>query len=144
MAIVGVYPVYDNDFKIETTKTPTPVLSSIADMESFSVSFDNGIEEWTPMTSEGWVRRLMTAKSVTIAINGKRNVGDAGNDFVAGLMFKSGADATHGFEWTLPDGTKVEMDAVINLTSVGGDSTNVDGLEFEVMSDGKPTVTPVV
>ena len=55
----GVYPVYDNQFQVGADKAS---LGSIADMESYSVSFDNGVEEWTPMDTEGWIRRLMTAK----------------------------------------------------------------------------------
>ena len=104
----GVYPVYDNQFQVGADKAS---LGSIADMESYSVSFDNGVEEWTPMDTEGWIRRLMTSKGLTISVTGKRNVGDTGNDYVAGKAFKNG---------------------------------NVAPLEFDVMSNGKPTVTPAV
>lgn len=140
----GVYPCYENQFQIETAKTgDAKTMSSIADMESFSVSFDNGIEEWTPFETEGWVRRLATAKAVTITVSGKRNVGDAGNDTVAALISKNGRDVEKDFSWTFPDGSKIEFnEAVINVTNVGaGDSTGVAPLEFEVMSNGKPTFT---
>ena len=140
----GVYPCYENQFQIETAKTgDAKTMSSIADMESFSVSFDNGIEEWTPFETEGWVRRLATAKAVTITVSGKRNVGDAGNDAVAALISKNGRDVEKDFSWTCPDGSKIEFnEAVINVTNVGaGDSTGVAPLEFEVMSNGKPTFT---
>lgn len=140
----GVYPCYENQFQIETAKTDdAKTMSSIADMESFSVSFDNGIEEWTPFETEGWVRRLATAKAVTITVSGKRNVGDAGNDAVAALISKNGRDVEKDFSWTFPDGSKIEFnEAVINVTNVGaGDSTGVAPLEFEVMSNGKPTFT---
>ena len=73
----GVYPVYKNQFKIGADKETA---TTIADMETFSVSFDNGVEEWKPFDHDGWTRRLLTGKSVTISINGKRNVGDVGND----------------------------------------------------------------
>lgn len=137
----GVFPVYENQFKIGAAAESA---TTIADMETFSVSFDNGVEEWTPFTTEGWKRRLMTAKSVTISINGKRNVGDTGNDFVASKAFVNGRDAEVYLEWTFPDGTKVVFaDAVLNITNLGaGDSTNVGPLEFELLSNGKPTVTP--
>lgn len=140
----GVFPVYDNQFQINTSATSTSSFANIADMETFEVAFDNGIEEWHPFEQEGWIRRLMTAKAVTITVSGKRNVGDAGNDFVAGLTFANGRDAEADFQWTFPDGTVVTFDdAVINVTNVGaGDSTNVGPLEFEVLSNGKPTVTP--
>lgn len=138
MAISGVYPVYENQFQIGRDKS----MNSIADMESFSVSFDNGVEEWTPFGSEGWTRRLMTAKSVTISITGKRHVGDAGNDFIAGLAFTNGRDAEADLHWTFPDGTIVKFEgAVMNVTVLGsGDSTAVAPLEMEAMSNGKPIV----
>ena len=137
----GVYPCYENQFKIGTAGAQT--LNTIADMESFSVSFEDGVEEWTPFDSEGWKRRLKTAKGLSISVSGKRNVGDAGNDFVAGLAFKNGREAEADFEWTFPDGTVVNFsNAVVNVTALGSaDSTNVAPLEFEVLSNGKPTVT---
>ena len=137
----GVYPCYENQFKI-VPGTGTAV--GIADCESFSVSFDNGIEEWHPFEQEGWVRRLLTSKGITITVTAKRNVGDTGNDYVAGLAWKNGREVETDFEWSFPDGTKVTFtDAVINVTNIGSaDSTNVAPLEFEVQSNGKPTVTP--
>lgn len=137
----GVYPCYENQFKIAAVGAQT--LNTIADMESFSVSFEDGVEEWTPFETEGWKRRLKTAKGLSISVSGKRNVGNAGNDFVAGLAFKNGREAEADFEWTFPDGTVVNFsNAVVNVTALGSaDSTNVAPLEFEVLSNGKPTVT---
>lgn len=137
----GVYPCYENQFKIGTAGAQT--LNTIAECVTFGVSFENGVEEWTPYSSEGWKRRLMTGKGVTITVTAKRCVGDTGNDFVSGLSFKNGRQAECDFEWTFPDGTVVKFaNAVINVKSNGaGDATNVAPLEFDVMSNGKPTVT---
>lgn len=137
----GVYPVYENQFNLGAAKDTA---TAIADMETFSVSFDNGVEEWKPMDQEGWTRRLLTAKSVTIGINGKRNVGDPGNDYIAGLAFVNGRDAEGYLEWNFPDGTVVGFHGcVFNVTNIGaGDSTAVGPLEFEMLSNGKPEVTP--
>lgn len=142
MATTGVYPCYENQFKIATA-ADGEALAAIADCESFSVSFDNGVEEWTPYDTEGWTRRLLTAKSITVSVTAKRNVGDAGNDAVAGLAWKNGRDVERNFAWTFPDGTEVVFgSAVINVTNVGaGDSTAVAPLEFEVLSNGKPNIT---
>ena len=145
MEKTGVYPCYENQFQINTAASgSTSSMASIADCETFSVAFDNGVEEWTPFDTEGWARRLMTAKSVTISVTAKRNVGDSGNDTVAGLAFKNGRDVEKDVAWTFPDGSKAEFkSAVINVTNVGsGDSTAVAPLEFEIMSNGKPTYTP--
>lgn len=137
----GVYPCYENQFKIGKSSTDA---TAIADMETFGVSFDNGVEEWTPFDTEGWTRRLTTGKGITISVNGKRNIGDTGNDFVAGKAFVNGREAEAYFEWTFPDGSKIVFEnAVINVKNIGaGDSTGVGPLEFDVMSNGKPTYTP--
>lgn len=139
----GVYPCYENQFQINTSGSGTALMKDIADCETFSVSFDNGIEEWTPFNTEGWIRRLMTGKALTISVTAKRNVGDAGNDAVAALAWENGRNAERDFQWTFPDGTVVKFEsAVINVTNIGsGDSTAVAPLEFEIMSNGKPTVT---
>lgn len=138
----GTYPCYKNQFKIGAPEAQT--LNAIADMETFSVSFNDGVEEWNPFEAEGWKSRQKTAKDITISVSGKRKIGDTGNDFVAGLAFENGTDSEADFEWTFPDGTVVKFsNAVINVTALGSsDSTAVAPLEFEVMSNGKPTVTP--
>ena len=138
----GTYPCYKNQFKIGAPGAQT--LNAIADMETFSVSFNDGVEEWNPFEAEGWKSRQKTAKDINISVSGKRKIGDTGNDFVAGLAFENGTDSEADFEWTFPDGTVVKFsNAVINVTALGSsDSTAVAPLEFEVMSNGKPTVTP--
>lgn len=141
----GVYPCYENQFQIATSGTgETSVMSNIADCDSFSVAFDNKIEEWYSFDMEGWRRALMTGKAVTISVTAKRNVGDAGNDAVSDLTFKNGRDAEKDFQWTFPDGTVVKfIGAVINVKNTGaGESTAVAPLEFDIVSNGKPTITP--
>lgn len=140
----GVYPCYENQFQIEVSTEAEASMKTIADCESFSVSFDNGVEEWHPFDTEGWVRRLLTGKGVTISVTAKRNVGDEGNDAVAALAWVNGRDAEKTVQWTFPDGTIVKFaGAVINVTNIGaGDSTAVAPLEFDIMSNGKPTITP--
>ena len=139
----GVFPVFNNEFKIGTNgKTSVDEdMKTVADLETFSVSYDNNIEEWTPMTTEGWKRRLMTGKGFSITLSGKRNIGDAGNDYIASLKFKTGQDAETKLKWTMPDGTTITCDVVANVTTDGGASTDVNALEVELLSNGKPTVT---
>ena len=76
----------------------------------------------------------------------RKKKGDTGNDYIAGKWAANGRDAEGYFEWTFPDGTVVAFEnAVINVTACNaGDSTNVGPLEFDVMSNGKPTITPAV
>lgn len=138
MAETGVFPCYEGQFSIGADKTP------IADMETFSISIDNGIEEWNPYGEGGWRRALLTSKGVTISVSGKRNVGDAGNDLVASKAFKNGRDAEEDFTITFKDGTQVTFEnAIISVTAYEfADSTNVAPLEFDVTSNGAPKITP--
>ena len=142
----GVYPCYENQFQINTAETGAsiPEMKTIADCVSFSVSFDNGVEEWTPFDQKGWRRTLMTGKAVTISVTAKRNVGDPGNDAVAALAWTNGRDSEKDVDWTFPNGLVVKFPgAVINVKNIGaGDSTAVAPLEFDIMSNGKPEIVP--
>ena len=82
--MTGVYPVFKNKFKIGATKE---ALNDIAEMESFGVSIDGNVEEWSPMEAEGWLKRMVTGKALTISLSGKRCVGDAGTDFLANRLW---------------------------------------------------------
>jgi hypothetical protein len=102
-------------------------------------------EEWYAMDAEGWAKSAMTGKKLSFAFKGKRSVGDAGNDYIAGLAWKFGQDVMTKFEWTMTSGAKLACDVVVNVTTPGGgDTTNIDALEFEVTCSVKPTYTPVV
>ena len=148
MSFAGVFPVYNLIFKIGTkgklSVEPTDMVP-IADLETFGVAIDGNVENWTPMDTAGWARSLMTGKSFSISLNGKRTVGDPGNDYVAGLAWKDGLDCSSKGEIEFPDGAKLAFNCVVNVTNVGGgDSTNVAPLEFELNGDGKPVYTPAV
>ncbi len=137
--------MYDNVFKIGKAGRTSAAsdMVPIAEMETFSPSIDGNVEGWTPMDSEGWKKQMATGKSITISLSGKLCPSDPGNAYVAGLAWKNGTDCDSKFEWDFPDGGKVTFDCVVNVKDVGGgDSTNIAGLEFDVMSHGKPAYTP--
>ena len=145
MPKTGVFPVYDNVFKINTAgrSAAAATMVPIAEMETFSVKIDGKTEEWTPMDTGGWLRRLMTAKSISISLSGKACPGDAGNDYVASKAWSTGTECNSDFEWLFPNGDKIELPCVINVTAYGGgESTKIAALEFDILSDGKPTYTP--
>lgn len=139
----GVFPVNQIQIEIGTTKTSDAwTYVTVADMESCSVSVDTGVETWIPMELEGWQRSLATSKSAVISLSGKRHVGDAGNDFIAGMLFKNGQEAYSNIKMTFPNGDVLTMDCVISITDfIGGDSTNVAPLGADFTSNGKPTLT---
>lgn len=145
MAFTGVFPVYNLKFKVGTKgKTSSDTdMKEIADLENFGISIDGKVEDWTSMTTAGWSRALMTGKSFSVSLKGKRNVGDPGNDYVANTAWKDGLDCSTKGEIEFPDGAKLAFDCVIDVKNVGGgDSTNVAPLEFDLKGDGKPVYTP--
>lgn len=143
--MAGVYPVYGNKFKIATSGTTgeSPTMSTIAEMETFSVSIDGNLVEWSPMEEGGWLKRFVTGKAITISISGKRCEGDVGNDYIAGISWMIGASCNSKFEWEFPSGATLTFNCVVQLTNPGGGgSRDLAGLEFDVMSNGQPTYTP--
>lgn len=141
----GVYPVWENAFKIGTAGTSSAEedMKVISNMETFSIAIDGNVEEWNPLEQQGWTSRLVTGKSITFSINGKRDIGDDGNDYIAECFNKTGSSCNSKFEWTFPDSSKLEMECVISVTELGGgDTRNVAPLAVDIMSNGKPTFTP--
>ena len=143
--ITGVYPCYENQFAIDKTGgdgSTESNLVSIADMESVSVSIDGNVEEWSSFSDEGWMNRLVTGKSITISVSGKRNIGDAGNDYIESIALKIGRECNSTLVWKFPSGAKLVMPCIINITEWGsGESRNAAPLAFDAMSRGKPTFT---
>lgn len=140
----GVFPVYDLDFQIGTKGESSAEvdMATIADMESFSMSVTSDAQEWNPFEANGWRKLLVTAKALTISLSGKRNYGDSGNDYVAGLALKNGRSCNSKMTLNFPNGDKLEMDCVVKVTNwVGGETTDVQPLEFDIESNGEPVFT---
>lgn len=135
----NVYPCWKHQWTIGASEDNQ---KSIADMESFGVAIDGNVEEWNPMELEGWARRSVTGKSMTITISGKRNISDAGNNFVADMALKTGDDCEAVLIWNFPSGAKLVLPCVINVTEwEGGETRGLAPLAFEAQSNGKPTFT---
>jgi len=137
----GVFPVNDVAFEISTTGrdiTGTS-MTAISGMESMTVSFDNGVNEWNPIDDGGWARRLVTSKSITVSLSGKRVVGCAGNDYVAQAAFGVGAGALTVLAIFFPNGDLLKLECVLSVTACGGGSGgDIAVLEFDCLSDGRP------
>jgi hypothetical protein len=145
MSFSGTYPVYNIVFKIGTkglTSIATD-MKPIADMEEFTMKIAGKVENWTPMTTAGWERALMTGKGFSIGLKGKRNVGDPGNDYVASMAWADGLSCSTLAEIDFPDGSKLNFNCVVDVTNPGsGKSTDGAALELDLKGDGKPTFTP--
>lgn len=135
----GVTPVNELTFGVNTKGRTGEDSTPVKDAESLAIAIDGNIEEWDAMDAGGWKRRLMTGKSITISMGGKRNYGDPGNDYVASLFTKKGQACNSVLTITFPNGDKFVMPCIINVTSIGGNATAVGELQWEALSDGKPS-----
>jgi len=141
MANTSVFSVNDLGVKISTAGRTLRDndYSVIRGMESVSVTFDNGIEEWNPLDARGWVRRMGTTKSMTVAFSGKRVSGCPANDYIATLAYQTGTVLNTNLWIDFPNGAWLVMECVINVTACeGGSGGDVGVLEFECLSDGIP------
>lgn len=141
-----IFAVAEMCFKIGTRGVGSSEADMVivGEMETLSIAVDNGIEEWTPLNAQGWKNRIITSKGLTLTLSGKRCFGDKGNDYVAGLAFAKGDAARSKIRVEFPNGDRVDMDCIVSVTTPGGgESTDVNALEFECLSVGIPTYTEV-
>lgn len=139
----GVLPAFDCEFEINTAgRSSTPTWETIKDIEELQITVDGSIQEWNPYDQKGWARRALTGKKIGIAVKGKRNYGNTGNDYVAEKILQKGQKVESQFKLTLPNKDILEFDCIINTTNAfGGAATDLNALEAEFLSDGEPTFT---
>lgn len=139
----GVFPVNALKIEIGTSQTASEwTYSEIADMESANITVDTGVEEYNSITEGGWRKALATSKALTVSMSGKRSLGDAGNDYVAGKWNKNGQECNTSCKITLPNDDTIVFDCVIQVTSfLGSDATAIAPLEFDLLSNGEPVYT---
>lgn len=139
----GVFPVNVNQFEVNVG-TDSEQWVTVAELEEVNVTIDNNTETWKSFANGGWESALVTGKSAKIEIKGKRCVGDAGNDFIAGKLLANGQDAYVPARLTVADGkvlTWANMACAVANAGTGGNATAVGALEATLTGHGKPTLT---
>ena len=131
-----IIPVSKNSFKVKVAEAFVP----ISNMESFEMSFEGNVATWNPFELGGFQRAMKTGLAMSLSSDIKREYGDAGNDAIAETMWEIGQEATKEFEWTMADGTVVSFNAVINVESIGGATTDVETMSVTFTVDGKPEI----
>lgn len=138
----GVFPVHAGSFEVDTgSSAESPVWSKVAEIEEVTVEVENNTETWSSFAEGGWQSALVTGKSAKITVKGKRCIGDAGNDLIAGKLLLTGQDAYIHARLTHPDGTTLEwkeMACGVKNNGAGGKATDVGALEAELVGHGKP------
>lgn len=135
----GVFPVHAGNFEV---KTAEETWATVAEIEEVNVEVENTTETWNSFAEGGWQSALVTGKAAKITLKGKRCVGDAGNDLIAGKLLLTGQDAYISARITHPDGATLTWDKMacaVKNNGAGGKATDVGALEAELTAHGKPT-----
>lgn len=139
----GVFPVHANDFEVNVGTGEAESWVTVAELEECNVKIDNTTEEWNSFANGGWGSALVTGKKSSIELKAKRCIGDAGNDYIAGKLMATGADAYISARVKTPEGkviTWAQMACAVANAGQSGGATNVGALEATLTGHGKPTV----
>ena len=93
------------------------------------------------LCGEGFADNDVTGAAPELTVTGKRIVGDAAQDYVAGLQFKLGDERRTSVKVTT-GGKVITCDCTIgNITSFGGNTLDQNAFGCTIRFNGKPTVT---
>ena len=93
------------------------------------------------LCGEGFAHNEVTGAAPELTITGRRIVGDAAQDYIAGLQFKLGTDRNSSVKITA-EGKVITCNCTMGaITSFGGQTLDVNTFGCTIRFNGKPTVT---
>ena len=93
------------------------------------------------LCGEGFAHNEVTGAAPELVITGRRIVGDAAQDYIAGKQFLLGEDRNSSVK-IIAEGKQIICDCSIGaITSFGGQTLDVNAFGCTLRFNGKPTVT---
>lgn len=137
---MGVFPVSKVKPTFDFTGDGT-TYTTVSDLTSIEISIDTTIETYFSLDADGVQSALATAKAIKYTLNGKRNTADDGNNKLAAMAFKIGSDAAANLRITFPNGSTIEQEVVVAVTTLGGESTAISQMNIECTGNGAVKTT---
>jgi hypothetical protein len=110
-------------------------------IESMEFAENEQNQQFFFLCGEGFANNETTGAAPELTITGRRIVGDAAQDYIAGLQFKLGSDRRTSVKITA-EGKVITCDCTIGgITSFGGQTLDVNAFGCTIRFNGKPTVT---
>jgi hypothetical protein len=110
-------------------------------IESMEFNENEQNQQFFFLCGEGFAHNEVTGAAPELTISGRRIVGDAAQDYIAGLQFKLGSERNSSVKITA-EGKIITCDCTIGaITSFGGATTDVNAFGCTIRLNGKPTVT---
>lgn len=89
----------------------------------------------------GFANNQVTGAAPELVITGKRVVGDTAQDYIAGLQFKLGSERVSSVK-IISGGKQIICGCTIgNITSMGGETLDLNAFGCTIRMNGTPTVT---
>lgn len=110
-------------------------------IEGMEFSENEQNQQYFFLCGEGFATNETTGAAPELVITGRRVVGDAAQDYIAGKQFKLGNERKSSVKITA-EGAVITCDCTIGaITSFGGQALDVNAFGCTIRLNGKPTVT---
>ena len=110
-------------------------------IESMEFNENEQNQQYFFLCGEGFAHNETTGAAPELVVSGRRIVGDAAQDYIAGLQFQLGTDRNSSVKITA-EGKVITCDCTIGaITSFGGSTLDVNAFGCTIRFNGKPTVT---
>lgn len=136
-------PVWANKIEIGTSKTgDTWTYATLCEgIESMEFSANEQNQQYFFLCGNGFAHNETTGAAPSITVSGRRIVGNAAQDYIAGKQFALGTDRNTSVKITA-EGKIITCDATIgDVTSFGGQTLDVNSFGCTLYLNGEPTVT---
>lgn len=140
-------PVWANQIEIGTTATtadpPVWTYSKLCKgIESMSFNSNEQNQQFFFLCGEGFANNEVTGAAPELQVSGRRIVGDAAQDYIAGKQFALGIDRNSSVRITTAEGKIITCDCSIgDVVVFGGNTLDVNAFGCTIRFNGKPTVT---
>ncbi len=136
-------PVWVNTIEIGTSKTgDTWTYSRLCKgIEGMTFNSNEQNQQFFFLCGEGFAHNEITGGAPELSITGRRVVGDAAQDYIAGKQFALGEERNSSVKITA-EGKVITCDCSIgDVVSFGGNSLDVNSFGCTIRFNGEPTVT---
>lgn len=143
---MGFNPVWANEIYIGTTATTAdPPVWTYAKLckgiEGMTFNSNENNQQFYFLCGEGFAHNETTGAAPELQITGRRIVGDAAQDYIAGKQFALGTDRNSSVK-IVAEGKEIICDCSVgDVVTFGGNSLDVNSFSCTLRFNGKPTVT---
>lgn len=110
-------------------------------IESMEFNENEQNQQYFFLCGQGFAHNETTGSAPELVVSGRRIVGDAAQDYIAGKQFELGTNRNSSVKITA-EGKVITCDCTIGaITSFGGSTLDVNAFGCTIRFNGKPTVT---